>query len=81
MSKGELIAYAGRWPGNDPPEGEPKYKFPPNFRKSLVLYNLHRAREHAGEGLIVVEGFFSGVFTLWQQGRKNVVAIMGSSLL
>ena len=78
--QGQLIAYAGRWPGNDAPEGEPKYKFPPNFHKSLVLYNLHRAREHAGEGLIVVEGFFSGVFTLWQQGRKNVVAIMGSAL-
>lgn len=58
---GQLIAYADRWPGDDPPEGEPKYKFPPHFRKSLVLYNLHRAREHAGEGLIVVEGFFSGV--------------------
>lgn len=78
--QGQLIAYAGRWPGNDPPEGEPKYKFPPNFRKSLVLFNLQRAREHAGEGLIVVEGFFSGVFTLWQQGRKNVVAAMGSVL-
>jgi DNA primase len=76
---GELLAYVGRWPGN-PPEGEPKYKFPPNFHKSLVLYNLHRARECAGEGLIVVEGFFSGVFTLWQMGRKSVVAIMGSSL-
>jgi DNA primase len=77
---GQLVAYAGRFPGGDPPEGEDKYKFPPNFKKSLVLYNLHRAREHASEGLIVVEGFFSGVFTLFQKGRKNVVAIMGSSL-
>ena len=77
---GELIAYAGRWPGDDPPDGEPKYKFPPKFHKSLVLFNLHRARAHAAEGLIVVEGFFSGVLTLWQQGRRNVVAIMGSSL-
>jgi DNA primase len=77
---GELVAYAGRWPGSDPPEGQEKYLFPPNFKKSLVLYNLQRAREHAGEGLIVVEGFFSGVFTLWQMGRKNVVAVMGSSL-
>ena len=42
-------------------------------------YNLHRARTHASEGLIVVEDFFT-VFELYQQGRKNVVAIMGSTL-
>ena len=77
-AQGELVAYAGRWPG-EPPEGEPKYRLPPHFRKSLVLFNLHRAREHAREGLIVVEGFFS-VFDLWQKGRKNVVAVMGCTL-
>src|SRR5262249_16299362 len=49
--QGALVAYAGRSPG-DPPEGEGKYKFPPNFHKSLVLFNLHRAWEHATEGLI-----------------------------
>jgi DNA primase len=76
--QGELVAYAGRSPG-DPPEGEGKYRFPPNFHKSLVLYNLHRAREHAAEGLIVVEGFFT-VFEFWQRGRRNVVALMGSAM-
>jgi len=76
--QGELVAYAGRLPG-DPPEGEGKYKFPPNFHKSLVLFNLHRAREHATEGLIVVEGFFT-VFEFWERNRKNVVALMGSSM-
>jgi DNA primase len=77
-TQGELVAYAGRWPG-EPPEGEPKYRFPRHFRKSLVLFNLHRARAYAGQGLIVVEGFFS-VFDLWQQGRQNVVAAMGWAL-
>ena len=52
---------------------------PPGFRKSKVLFNLHRAREHATEGLIVVEGFFT-VCEFWQRGRKNVVALMGSSM-
>jgi DNA primase len=75
---GELVAYAGRFPG-DPPEGEPKYKLPANFHKSLLLYNFHRAREHGSEGLIVVEGFFP-VFELWQKGRRNVVAVMGNHL-
>jgi DNA primase len=77
-AKGELVAYAGRWPG-DPSPGQPKYLVPPNFRKSEILFNLHRAREHAGEGLIVVEGYFS-VFDLWQRARKNVVAVMGCSV-
>jgi DNA primase len=76
---GELVAYAGRWPGI-PPEGEGKYKLPPGFHKSLVVYNLHRARQHAKEaGLIVVEGFFDAM-RVWQAGFPNVVALMGSSL-
>jgi len=77
---GELVAYAGRWPGDEGwPEGEDKYKLPPGFHKSLVLFNLHRAREHAAEGLIVVEGFFD-CMDLWQRGRRNVVALMGSAM-
>jgi DNA primase len=75
---GRLVAYAGRWPG-DPPPDTPKYRFPRHFRKSLVVFNLHRALAHASDGLAVVEGFFT-VFDLWQKGRPNVVAIMGSSL-
>jgi DNA primase len=77
---GELIAYAGRWPADTGwPTGEEKYKLPPGFRKSHVLFNLHRAREYATEGLIVVEGFFT-VFEFWERNRKNVVALMGSSM-
>jgi DNA primase len=77
---GELIAYAGRWPAEEGwPEGEDKYKLPPGFHKSLEVFNLHRAREYASDGLIVTEGFFT-VFEFWQCGRKNVVALMGSSL-
>src|SRR2546430_2119660 len=69
-----------RWPADEGwPEGADKYQLPPGFRKSKVLFNLHRAREHAREGLIVVEGFFT-VCEFWQRGRKNVVALMGSSM-
>lgn len=77
--RGELVAYAGRWPG-DPPEGEGKYKLPPGFQKHLVLFNLHRVIKEASAGkLIVVEGFFD-CFRIWQAGFKNVVALMGSTL-
>jgi DNA primase len=76
---GELVAYAGRWPGN-PPEGAGKYKLPTGFHKSLVVYNLHRAQEVAKKsGLIVVEGFFDAM-RVWQAGFPNVVALMGSSM-
>jgi DNA primase len=79
-ASGELVAYAGRWPGSAGwPEGEDKYKLPLGFHKSLVLFNLHRAREHASEGLIIVEGFFT-VCEFWQRGRKNTVALMGSTM-
>jgi DNA primase len=75
-----LLAYAGRWPGDEGwPADEDRYKLPKGFAKSCILYNLHRARDHAAEGLIVTEGFFS-VFELWQKGRRNVVAVMGNSV-
>jgi DNA primase len=77
---GELVAYAGRWPGNEPPEGEGKYKLPPGFHKSLEMFNLHRAKACAREhGLILVEGFFD-VMRLHQSGVCHAVALMGSTL-
>jgi len=76
---GDLVAYAGRWPG-DPPDGEAKYKLPPGFKKSLILFNFHRAVTETPERrLIVVEGFFD-CFRIWQAGFKNVVGLMGSVL-
>jgi DNA primase len=76
---GELVAYAGRWPG-DPPDGEGKYKLPAGFHKALVVFHLHRVRELAQtHGLILVEGFFDCIW-LWQAGIHNAVALMGSSL-
>ena len=71
---GILVAYAGRTPG----QGEPKYKFPARFRKSLVLFNLHRAIRH-GKAVVVVEGFF-GCVAVHQAGLPCVVALMGCSL-
>jgi DNA primase len=73
------VAYAGRWPG-EPPEGEGKYKLPVGFHKSLVVFNLHRAKAQAKDaGLIVVEGFFDAM-RLHAAGFPNVVALMGSAM-
>lgn len=78
--EGKLVAYAGRWAGEDSeiPEGEGKYKLPAGFHKSLVVYNLQRIPAGTKQ-VIIVEGFFS-VFALHQLGYKNVVSTMGSSI-
>src|SRR5262249_30776124 len=76
---GQLVAYAGRWPG-DPPEGTAKYKLPKGFRKSLELFNYHRAaKADPDRPLLIVEGFFDCI-KIWQAGYQRVVAVMGSTL-
>jgi DNA primase len=77
--EGKVVAYVGRFPG-EPPEGTPKYKLPPGFRKSLELFNLDRAaREPADRPLVIVEGFFD-CMKLHQHGCRRTVALMGSSM-
>jgi DNA primase len=71
---GFLVAYAGR----SVDETYAKYRFPPRFRKSLVLFNIHRAAAH-GESVVVVEGFFDCI-KVHQAGLPCVVALMGCSL-
>jgi DNA primase len=71
---GFLVAYAGR----SVDQTGPKYRFPPRFRKSLVLFNLDRAAAER-KGVIVVEGFFD-CFKVHQAGLPGVVALMGCSL-
>lgn len=79
-ASGQLVAYAGRWPGNPPSSDTPKYKLPKGFNKSLEVFNLHRAKEiEAGKPLIVVEGFFD-CMKFWQAGKKRTVSVMGSSV-
>ncbi len=77
--EGQLVAYAGRAVSEELASEKGKYRLPDNFKKSHVVWNLHRVREHEGRGLVVVEGFF-GAMTLHQTGFPNVVALMGSTL-
>ena len=77
--KGEVVAYAGRFPG-EPGEDTPKYKLPQGFRKSQELFNIDRAiKEPANMPLVIVEGFFDAM-KLHQHGCRKVVALMGSTL-
>jgi DNA primase len=80
---GQIVAYVGRAVNDTQAEIDGKYKFPPRFRKSFEVYNLHRVLQDpetlTKHGLIVVEGFF-GVMRLHQHGYSNVVALMGKEL-
>jgi DNA primase len=77
---GEVVAYAGRWPGQPPDEDTSKYKLPQGFRKSLELFNIDRAvKESPDAPLVVVEGFFDAM-KLHQNGCRKVVALMGSTM-
>lgn len=71
---GQLVAYAGRAIDGQ----EPKYRFPAGFRKSLVLFNLHRAIAPKASTVIVVEGFFDTIAV--HQAGYPVVGLMGSTL-
>jgi len=74
-NEGQLVAYAGR----SLDDSEPRYLFPPRFRKSQVIFNLHRAAGGSAGYAIVVEGFFD-CLRVHQAGYRNVVALMGVSL-
>ena len=75
--KGEVVAYAGRFPGT-PGEDVPNYKLPQGFRKSQELFNADRAFKEPG-ALVIVEGFFDAM-KLHQHGCKKVVALMGATM-
>lgn len=65
----------------DPGTG-PKYKNSRNdevFNKGQLLYNLDKARKHAGSFLLILEGYFD-VLSAWQSGFKNSVAICKDTL-
>ena len=78
--KGEVVAYAGRWPGEPPDQDTPKYKIPAGFKKSQELFNLDRAsKEPVDKPLVIVEGFFD-VIKIHQHGYHKVIALMGSTM-
>jgi len=77
--RGELVAYAGRAINDELAKEEGKYKLPGGFLKGHVVFNLNRAKEQAGKGVIVVEGFFDAM-KVHQAGFPNVVALMGSTI-
>lgn len=78
---GKVIGFGGRALGAD---DEPKYLNSPEtavYRKSYVLYNLHRAKDavRKHDVSILVEGYMD-VIGVYSAGVHNVVASCGTSL-
>jgi DNA primase len=71
-----LVAFVGRWPGDPVPEGELRWRFPEGFRKSQVLYNLHRIA--GAKHVHLVEGLLDAI-RLDRQGLA-ATALMGRSI-
>src|SRR3954453_550870 len=78
---GELVAYAGRWVGDDAviPEDQGKYQLPGGFHKQVELFNLHRVKDC--QTLVLVEGFF-GAIRLYGSLRPRIAAgaVVGSAV-
>jgi DNA primase len=78
---GKIIAFGGRALS---PEDEPKYLNSPEtpiYKKSHVLYNLHRAKEpvRKDDHVILVEGYMDAI-GVTAAGFRNVVASCGTAL-
>ena len=72
---GELVAYCGR----SVDQTQPRYRAPPAFAKSEILFNMHRAASGGDNSVVVVEGFFD-CMKVHQAGVRSVVGLMGSAL-
>jgi len=78
---GKVIGFGGRALKSGE---EPKYLNSPEtalYRKSYVLYNLHRAKDaiHKSDYSILVEGYMD-VIGVYSAGVRNVVASCGTAL-
>ncbi|AIE86874.1 DNA primase [Fimbriimonas ginsengisoli] len=78
--KGTLVAFGGRILG----DGHPKYinsSDTPLYRKSRVLYGMHRAREQMGRErrAVLVEGYLD-VIACHRAGVATAVASLGTAL-
>ena len=72
---GELIGYAGRWPG-DPPEGQPLWKYPTGLDLGQVVYPAERLAETSpGQALFANDPL--RVVLCWQLGVKGVFFVPG----
>ncbi|WP_299211976.1 CHC2 zinc finger domain-containing protein [uncultured Tateyamaria sp.] len=78
---GDLVAYCGRYVGDDAPDDEPKYKMPPGFRKDLEIFNLHRAVSNLHAEKVRTLLIFESYFSVMRFNRHaSCISFMGRSV-
>ena len=75
-ASGELLGYAGRWPGDDPPEGQPLWRYPQGLDLTRVVYPAETLAETpVGEELLAGDPL--RVVLCRQMGLEEVFFVPG----
>lgn len=75
---GNLVGYAGRWPGEEPPDGQPLWRYPPKLDLSSLVYPVHRVT--AGVTLLLLTDDPLDVVLAWQEGCRHKVAFLSEEI-
>lgn len=81
-AQGDLVAYIGRVPTDEPVAGVPLWRYPSTkrFSSELEVFNLHRVEPgKLGRGLLLAADPLEAV-QLWQDGERNVVSFLSSEV-
>ena len=77
-ASGDLLGYAGRWPGDDPPEGQPLWRYPQGLDLSRLAYPAERlAGTPVGEELLAGDPL--RVVLCRQMGLREVYFVPGEA--
>jgi hypothetical protein len=71
---GHLIGYTGRWPGENPSEEQPLWKYPKNLALRLIIYPVHKLVESGTQSLCWARDPLEVVLG-WQSGRRNLSSV------
>jgi hypothetical protein len=75
-ASGELLGYAGRWPGDDPPGDQPLWRYPQGLDLSRLVYPAERLAETpVGEELLATDPL--RVVLCRQMGLEDVFFVSG----
>lgn len=77
-AEGNLVGYAGRWPGDDPPDGQPLWRYPPKLDLSSLVYPVHRMEQ--GMTLLRITNDPLEVVLAWQEGCRYKVAFLSDEV-
>lgn len=75
---GQLVGYAGRWPGNDLPEGQALWRYPKDLDLRSLVYPVHRITDGLTRAFLARDPL--EVVMAWQEGHRNHVAFLSTEI-